>query len=87
MERLYIYSSAMAVIGLCLFVPAAQSVVTGDQSISILLMTVGGGGMISGAVYKSIRTDPEEFEFHSVRLLLLVVLACLAVLGTALSLV
>ncbi len=87
MERLYIYTIANAVIGLCLFVPAAQSVVAGEYSIPILLLTVGGGGMVSGAIYQSLRRNPEEFDFPAGRLLLLVGFACLAVLATVLSIV
>ncbi|ESS07307.1 MAG: hypothetical protein A07HB70_00581 [uncultured archaeon A07HB70] len=87
MDRLYIYNTTIVVIGLCMFVPAAQSVGAGEYSIPILLLTVGGGGMVSGAIYQSLRTDPEEFEFPAGRLLLLVGLACLSVLGTILSIV
>jgi hypothetical protein len=59
MDRLYAYNGAVAVIGLCLFVPAVVSVAAGECSTSTLLVTVGGSGTISGAVYRSLRGDHE----------------------------
>ncbi|SDY14575.1 hypothetical protein [Halobellus clavatus] len=85
MNRLYMYNSAIAVIGLCLFVPAVVSIAAGEYSIPILLLTVGGGGMVSGAIYRSLRDDHEEFNISVGWLLLMIGLACLSVFGTVLS--
>lgn len=85
MERLYIYNSTIAVIGLCMFVPAAQLIVAGEYSLPILLLTIGGGGMVTGAIYRSIRPESEEFTPSAARLLLLIGLTCLSVLVTVIS--
>lgn len=85
MERLYIYNSALAVIGLSLGFPAVRSLISGDHSIPILLMAVGGGGMIVSAGYESLRTDPDEFKISVAALFTLVGAACLSLLGTVLS--
>jgi hypothetical protein len=86
MDRLYVYNGTTAVIGLCLLVSGVQSVVTGGHTIPALFVIVSSGAMVSGAVYSSVRTDPEAFSFPAARLVLLVTLACLAVVTTALSL-
>jgi hypothetical protein len=85
MNRLYIYNGAIAVIGLCLFVPAVVSIAADEYSIPILLLTVGGGGMVSGAIYRSLRVDQEEFNISVGWLLLMIGLACLSVFATGLS--
>jgi len=87
MDRLYAYNGAVAVIGLCLFVPAVVSVAAGEYSTPTLLGTVGGGGMVSGAIYRSLRGDHEEFTISAGRLLLMLSLACLSVLVTVLSVI
>jgi Zn-dependent protease len=87
MEQLHIYNGTLAVIGLCMFIPAAQSVIAGKYSLPILLLTIGGGLMLTGAIHKSIRTDSEEFTLPAARLLLLIALACLSVLVTVISMV
>ncbi|MDS0294007.1 hypothetical protein [Halogeometricum luteum] len=86
MERLYIYSGALAVIGLSIGLPAALSVLSGDHSIPLLLMTVGGAGMTIVAGYESLQRDPDSFEISASLLFALIAAACLSVLGTALSL-
>jgi hypothetical protein len=85
MNRLYVYNGAIAVIGLCLFVPAVVSITAGEYSIPILLLTVGGGGMVSSAIYRSLRDDHEEFNISAGWLLLMIGVACLSVFGTILS--
>ena len=87
MNRLDAYNGAVAVIGLCLFVPAVVSVAAGEYSTPTLLVTVGGGGMVSGAIYRSLRGDHEEFTISAGRLLLMLSLACLSVLATVLSVI
>lgn len=87
MNRLYAYNGAVAVIGLCLFVPAVVSVAAGEYSTPTLLVTVGGGGMVSGAIYRSLRGNHEEFSISAGRLLLMLSLACLSVLATVLSVI
>ena len=87
MDRLYAYNGAVGVIGLCLFVPAVVSVAAGEYSTPTLLVTVGGGGMVSGAIYRSLRGDREEFTISARRLLLMLSLACLSVLAAVLSVI
>jgi uncharacterized membrane protein YjjP (DUF1212 family) len=85
MQRLYIYNGALAVIGASLGGPAVRSLMAGDWGISLLLMTIGGCGMILGAGYESLRTDPNEFTISTGLLILLVGAACMSLLGTLLS--
>lgn len=85
MNRLYMYNGAIAVIGLCMFVPAVISIAGGEYSIPILLLTVGGGGMVSSAIYRSLRDNNEEFNISAGWLLLIIGVACLSVFGTVLS--
>ncbi|MFD1588449.1 hypothetical protein ACFR9U_15815 [Halorientalis brevis] len=85
MERLYVYNGALSVIGLSLGFPAVRSLIAGDHSIPVLLMTIGGGGMIVSAGYESLRTDPDEFEISTATLFAFVGAACLSLLGTVLS--
>lgn len=87
MERLHIHNGAVAVIGLCMFIPATQSVIAGEHALPTVLVTIGAGGMITGAIYRSIQTDPEEFTLSTARLLLLIGFACLSVLVTVLSII
>jgi len=67
------------------FVPAARSVIAGEYSLPIVLLTIGGSGMATGAIFRSIRTDPEEFTLPAARLLLLIALAGFSVLVTVIS--
>jgi Zn-dependent protease len=85
MDRLHVYHGSLAVVGLCLFVPAARSVAAGEVGLPTLLATAGGGGLVVAALYESMRADPEAFRPSAARLLLVVGAACLAVLGTALA--
>ena len=85
MKRLYIYTGSFVVIGGSVGGPATRSLAAGDYSIPILLMTIGGAGMIANAVYKALKTDPEEFTASALSTFGLVGAACLAVLGTVLS--
>ncbi len=85
MERLYLYSSSIAVIGLSIGFPAALSVISGDRSVPILLMTIGGGGMVATAGYEVVRSNPAEFEIPAGILFALVGAACLSLLGAVLS--
>mgnify|MGYP007025104455 CR=1 FL=1 len=87
LNRLDAYNGAGAVIGLCLFVPAVLSVAAGEYSIAILLVTVGGGGTVSGAIYRSLRGDHEEFTISAERLPLMLSLACLSALATVVSVI
>jgi hypothetical protein len=43
--------------------------------------------MVSGAIYRSLRGDHEEFTIPAGRLLLMLSLACLSVLATVLSVI
>ena len=85
MERVYIYNIAFSIIGLSIGFQAAQSVISGNYSIPVLLMAIGGGGMIIIAGYKSLRTDPDEFKISAAALFALVGAACLSLLGVVLS--
>ncbi|QCC52186.1 hypothetical protein [Halapricum salinum] len=85
MERLYVYNGALAVIGLSLGLPAMGSLIAGNYSIPVLLMAIGGGGMIVGAGYESLRTDPNEFTISVAALFALVGAACMSLLGAILS--
>lgn len=87
MERLYIYNSALAVVGLSVGFPAAQPIISGNYSISTLLMGIGGSGMIIGAGYESLRTNPDEFNVSATALFTVVGAACVSLLGTVLSIV
>jgi hypothetical protein len=87
MERLYLYSAAMAIIGLSIGSPAALSVFSGDRSVPLLLMTIGGVGMVATAGYEVVRCDPAEFEIPGRVLFVVVGAACLSLLGTVLSVV
>lgn len=85
MEGLYIYTGSFVVIGASIGGPAVGSLITGDHSIPVLLMAIGGGGMLAIAAYESLRTDPEEFTVSSVTLLMLVGATCLTLFGTIFS--
>lgn len=87
MQRLYIYSGALAVIGASLGGPAVYSLVAGDWGISIFLVAIGGCGMVLGAAYQPLRTDPDEFTMSTSILILFVGAACMSLLGTFLSIV
>lgn len=84
---MYLYSAAMTVIGLSIGFPAAVSVISGNHSIPILLMTIGGIGMVATAGYEVVRSDPAEFEISAGVLFVLLGAACLSLLGTVLSVV
>lgn len=85
MERLHVYSGALAVIGLSIGLPAVRSLAAGEHGIPTLLVVVGGGWTVVGAVYESLRTDPDEFRIPAAVLLVLVGAAGLSLLGTLLS--
>lgn len=85
LEDLYIYTGAVAVIGISMGGPAVKSLVAGNHSIPTLLMAIGGTGMLVTAGYKTVRTDPEEFSTSAVRLIILAGAACLTLIGTILS--
>ena len=84
MRRLYIHSATLAVIGVSLGGPAVRSLIAGEWGISILLMTIGGWGLVFGAGYQSLRTDPDKFNISTGLLVVNIVAACMAVLGTLL---
>ena len=81
MKRLYIYTGSFIVIGGSVGGPATRSLAAGEYSIPILLMTIGGAGMIANAVYKALKTDPEEFTASALSTFALAGAACLAVLS------
>ncbi|ELZ55906.1 MULTISPECIES: hypothetical protein [Halorubrum] len=85
MERLYVFSGALAVIGLSTGMPAIRSLAAGDHGVGVLLAAVGGVVLVATAGYESVRTDPEEFTVPGGGLLLLIGAACLTLLGTVLS--
>jgi uncharacterized membrane protein YjjP (DUF1212 family) len=85
MQRLYIYNAALVIVGASLGGPAVRSIIAGEWSISILLMTIGGCGLVLGAVYQSLRTDPDDFTVSTSMLVLNIGAACLALFGTLLS--
>ena len=82
MRRLYIHSATLAVIGGSLGGPAVRSLIAGEWDISILLMTIGGWGLVFAAGYQSLRTDPDKFNISTGLLVVNIVAACMAVLGT-----
>ena len=84
MQRLYIYNAALAIVGASLGGPAVRSIIAGDWGISILLMTIGGCGLVLGAVYQSLQTDPDDFNLSTGMLVLNIGAACLALFGTLL---
>lgn len=84
-QRLYIYDAALAVIGATMGLPAVRSVIAGEWSAPVLLMTIGGCGLVLAAGFHSLRTDPSEFNISTHMLLLTVAGACMAVIGTLLS--
>jgi len=84
-ERLYAYNGALAVIGISLGLNAVPSLVAGEQSLPLLLLGIGSIGMVLGAVYESLSTDPAEFEVSAGALLALIVAACLSLTGTILE--
>lgn len=85
MQRLYIRNGALAVVGASLGAPAVRSVIAGDWSIPILLMTIGGCGLVLGAVYQLLRVDPDDFTVSTSMLVLNIGAACLAFFGALLS--
>ena len=85
MKRLYAYQGALAVIGVSLGLNALPSLVAGERSIPLLLIAVGSSGMIIGAIYESLSTDPSEFEISAGALLVMLAAACLSLVGTLLE--
>jgi hypothetical protein len=86
-KRLYIYAGAYIVIGGSMGGPAMRSLITGEWSLPVLLLTIGGCGMVLGAVYELLRTDPDEFSISASRLFVVVGAGCLCFLGTLLSVI
>jgi hypothetical protein len=84
-QRLYVYTGSLVVLGLSLGVPAAHELRSGTASLPLVLTAVGGAGLVVTAGYEAVRTDPDEFTASTVALGVLVAAAGLAVLGTLLS--
>ncbi len=85
MQRLYVYTGALIIIGLSIGVPAASALLSGMTGLPTVLMAIGGVGMVVGAGYEAVRTDPAAFTAPTLVLALLVVGAGLALLGTLLT--
>lgn len=86
-ERLYIYTGAHMIIGGSMGGPAIRSLIAGEWSLPVLLLTIGGSGMFFGAVYELLRTDSDEFSISASRLFVVVGAACLCFLGMLLSVI
>ena len=82
MERLYLYNGALAVLGLSFLLNAVASFADGGSNVLILLFAVSGSGLIVGAGYESLRSDPTEFEISAGALFALIGGACVSLLGT-----
>ncbi len=87
MERMYLYNGALAVLGLSFLLNASATFVAGEWSVTSLLFAVSGGGMILGAGYESLRTDPAEFSISAGALVVIIGCACLSLVAIVLDIV
>ncbi|KTG09047.1 hypothetical protein AUR64_14695 [Haloprofundus marisrubri] len=87
MERLYLYNGALAVLGLSFLFNSGATIAGGDVDIISILFLLSGGGMVLGAVYESLRTDPAEFTISAGALMVIVGGACLSFVAIVLDIV
>lgn len=87
MQRLYVYNGALAIIGVSLGLGPVLTLKNGESSIVLWLMAVSGGGMVVGAVYESMTTDPDSYSINTSALLGLVFAALLALASIVIRLV
>lgn len=78
MQRLYVYNGALAVIGVSLGLGPVLALKNGESSIILWLIAVSGGGMVVGAVYEAMTTDPDSYSINTSALFGLVFAALLS---------
>ncbi len=61
MDRFSLYHVSTLIAGAALGIPALISTTTGEQSLPLLLQTIGGCGMAVAVVYGLFTKDPAEF--------------------------
>jgi hypothetical protein len=86
MQRLYVYNGALAIIGVSLGLKAGFYLIAGQSSIILWLMAVAGCGMVVGAVYEAMTTDPDGYSINTYALFGLVFAALLALSSIVLQL-
>ncbi len=69
MKRLYIYNVALAIVGASLGGPAVANYCHGEGYLKIAY-DYGGCGLVLGAVYQSLQTDPDDFNLSTSMLVL-----------------
>lgn len=87
MNRFFLYHISMLIIGATVAVPALISVITGGQSIPILLQAIGGCGMVGAALDGIVSKDPAEFTVDKYEVWAIILAALLVVFGTTIRLV
>lgn len=87
MNRFYLFYVSTLIGGVALGIPALISVITGEQSIPLVLQAVGGCGMAVGAIYEVFCKDPAEFTVGKYTVWTVVLAALLIILSGAIRLV
>lgn len=87
MNRFYLFYVSTLIGGAALGIPALISVITGEQSIPLVLQAVGGCGMAVGAIYEVFSKDPAEFTVGRYTVWTLVLATLLIVLARAIRVV
>ncbi|SIR93107.1 hypothetical protein SAMN05421858_4634 [Haladaptatus litoreus] len=87
MNRFYLYHVSMLIVGATLGIPALVSVIFGEQSIPLVLQSVGGCGMAVGAIYEVFSKDPAEFTVGKYTVWTVTLGALLVVLSYAIDFV
>ena len=87
MERFYLYQGSLAVLGLSFLLNAGAPLAAGDWSLVPLLFAVSGSGLLLGAGYELLRTDPTEFTISAGALFIISSGACLSLILTVLDIV
>ncbi|MFC7069193.1 hypothetical protein [Halobaculum lipolyticum] len=85
MDRLYLFTGALAVCGAAIGAQGAVELLAGGSGVWLWVMAVGGAGTVVAAGYRSVTDDPETFEVAVAPLLGLWLGAVLALLGLALQ--
>ena len=84
-ERLYVWSGLVAVIGFSTLLSSAASILAGSGSIGNWMMVVGGGALVFVASWESRRRDPAAFSKSAYWFVVLAFAALLSFVGSLMT--
>jgi fatty acid desaturase len=84
-DRLYIWSGLMAVIGLSTLLSSAASILAGSGSIGNWMMVIGGGALVFVVGWEVRHRNPAEFSKSTYWFVVLAFAALLSLVGSLMT--